>query len=396
MNHIGAPIFEIPASFQQRPYAATHFQAITTLARQQHPFYQRFYQHGDGALPLLTRNILQQHNDELLNGYPVTGKTSGATSIPVRVHWSPRRTQMEQQDNRLYGRWLGAPLPKIKIVSLQAHAQHELSMEVASPMAEQEAFVHQRIVSAGARVLISYPTNLVQLARHLLEKNAPIAELQRIVCMSELFEPSQEAVIQQAFPKALIGATFSCTEVGIIAGRCPHNSANYHVFAHKLGVEILDAQDQPCGNGDIGRVVVTDYFNKRMPLIRYELGDLAAPTVCDCGKINLPALTKLIGKSRGLFKRQNGAPLISTAFSPDFRDSPEIVQFQMEQLSLLRFKIRVIAKNNADVAAFEQRIVGVLQTHFGADAEFEFDWCQVIPRLPGGKYLEFISLPDSG
>lgn len=384
------PVFNIPQSFIGRPYAEKHFSQIVEHAFKHNPFYRHFYA-SSATIPLLTREILQKHNDELLNGNPVTGKTSGSTSVPVRTHWSPARGEMDVRDSQSYAEWFGGRLKHAKIIALSAHHATPNTFEVASPVIEQLQFLRDQIAQ-GVRSLISYPTNLEQLAKYLLERNQPISELQRIICMSELFESSQEAFIKRAFPNAEIGSTYSSTEVGMTAGRCPHNPENYHIMAHKLGVEFLNEQGQPCQNDEVGQIVITDYFNRKMPMIRYAIGDLAAPTSCSCGKIPLPALTKLLGKSRGLLKHINGGHVFSTELSPTIRDTSGIRQYQVQQKALDQFLVRVIAQENADKHAIEASITAVFHKHFGVESIVRFDWCEEIPRLPGGKYMEFIGL----
>ncbi len=387
------PDIDIPESFRGRPYAERHFRQIAQWAHVHSPFYRHFHA-GGGVPPLLTREILQAHNEELLNGFPVTGKTSGATSVPVRVHWGAPRSRLDHKDNLSYAGWYGGVLPHAKIVALSAHEKKDNSFEVASPVLLQLDFLRERIRMHGTKSLISYPTNLVQLAQHLRQDGQTIPELERLVCMSELFEPSQEACIAEAFPNARIAATYSCTETGMIAGRCPHNPDNYHIMAHKLGVEFLNADGRPCAEGEVGQIVITDYVNRAMPFIRYAIGDLAAPVRCDCGKIDLPALTRLLGKQRGLLRHPDGHYVFSTELSPHIRDSAEVRQYQVIQQAPARFLLRVIARDGADAALFETRMRELFTLHFGLATELAFDWCTDIPRLPGGKYMEFVGLKD--
>jgi phenylacetate-coenzyme A ligase PaaK-like adenylate-forming protein len=67
----------------------------------------------------------------------------------------------------------------------------------------------------------------------------------------------------------------------MIAVRCPHYPDNYHIMAHKLGLEFLNEQGTPCLDGEFGQIVITDYFNRKMPLIRYAIGDLATQSFYD-------------------------------------------------------------------------------------------------------------------
>ena len=195
--------------------------------------------------------------------------------------------------------WLGGPLPNMRIVSLASHEGNAKTLDVSTPIPGQVDFILRRHSIDGACALVTYPTNLEMLCRYVLENDIDLSFMRRVICMSEMYEPYHDELISKAFPNAVASCTYSSVEAGLIAARCPHRPANYHIMAHKLGVEILDEQGRPCSDGELGQVVVTDYSNRRSTLIRYALGDLAAPTVCDCGQIPLPAITRLIGKVRG-------------------------------------------------------------------------------------------------
>ena len=133
------PDLDIPESFRGRPYAERHFRQIAQWARVHSPFYRHFHA-GGGVPPLLTREILQAYNDELLDGRAVSGKTSGATSVPVRVHWGAPRSRLDHKDNLSYAGWYGGVLPHAKIVAFSAHEKKDNSFEVASPVTQQLAF----------------------------------------------------------------------------------------------------------------------------------------------------------------------------------------------------------------------------------------------------------------
>jgi phenylacetate-CoA ligase len=210
--------------------------------------------------------------------------------------------------------------------------------------------------------------------------------------MSEMYEPYHDELASRAFPNAVASCTYSSVEVGLIAARCPHRPENYHIMAHKLGVEILDGDGRPCSDGELGQVVVTDYGNRRSTLIRYALGDLAAPTVCDCGQIPLPAMTRLVGKIRGVLKDSAGRAVMFTDLSVMFRDSPEISQFQVVQPALGQFVIRYVPRHGVDMGPFLARVDARFHSEFGAAARLCFEPMAEIPRSTGGKFHGAICL----
>jgi phenylacetate-CoA ligase len=293
---------------------------------------------------------------------------------------------MDHDDNRAYMRWLGGRLPDIRIVSLSVHAANERSLDIlATPQAQVE-FIARRRREAGACSLVTYPSNLELLCQHVLEQGIDMSFMRRIVCLSEVYEPWLDGLVAQAFPNAARAVTYSSVEFGVIALRCPHQPENYHIAAHKLGVEFLDGDGRPCREGEPGQVVVTDYWNRRSTLVRYALGDLAAPTTCGCGRITTPAMTSVAGKVRGALKDARGRAVLFSGLSPLFRDSPEIRQFQVVQPAIGHFRVRYVARGDAPPGAFFERVRHKFDQAFGGCPRIDFERCDEIERAAGGKF----------
>ena len=75
-------------------------------------------------------------------------------------------------------------------------------------------------------------------------------------------------------------ARYSNIENGIIAQQNQNkddyliNSASYHIDIYSL------QNDSLLKHGELGRIVVTDFFNKGMPLIKYDTGDVGRLKGC--------------------------------------------------------------------------------------------------------------------
>jgi hypothetical protein len=376
----------VPESFRHRPYARERFSAIARWAAIHHPFYAKRVSGQRPEFPVLSRLDVQRDNDTLLNGQKSTGRTSGSTSTPVLVSWSKERSDLEKRDTASYVRWLGGPLPNVRIIALSSHAKNEQTIDVTEPMPVQVDFIRSRHAVNGACSIVTYPSNMEMLCRYVLEQGIDMSFVRRFVCLSEVYEAGHDELARRAFPNAVTSCTYSCVEAGMIAARCPHRPDNYHIFANKLGVEFLDADGKPCREGEPGQIVITDYFNRRTTMIRYALGDLAAPATCGCGKIDLPAMTNIIGKVRGVLKHSDGRAVIFTGLSPMFRDSPEIRQFQVVQPALGRFQIKFVPREGMDLQPFRDRVLERFRREFGEGVDLEFEPCEAIPRSAGGKF----------
>jgi len=208
--------------------------------------------------------------------------------------------------------------------------------------------------------------------------------------MSEVYEAHHDALIQKAFPNARTWSNYSSTETGAISFQCPHNKNMQHVMAHKLGVEILDEQDNPCEEGQVGRIIVTDYFNRLTPFIRYEIGDLAAPAVCGCQQISLPAMQNIIGKVRGTLKKLDGSRVVFTDLSVAIRDLPYTRQYQVIQESLQNFTVRFVKKYPLENRQIEKDLAEIFYKEFDYHPQITLQIEEQIAKDKNGKFYASI------
>jgi phenylacetate-coenzyme A ligase PaaK-like adenylate-forming protein len=376
----------VPESFRERPFARRRFEEISSWAAGNHPFYSSRVSGQAPEFGILARSEVQEQNELLLNGFPETAHTSGSTAMPVRVSWSPQRVRQDRIDNAEYVAWLGGPLPDARLVAMHSRAVNENTLDITRPVDEQVEFILRRHRQSRACSLVTYPSNLECLCRHVLETGRDMGFMRRLVCLSEVYEPWLDELAASAFPNAVRSVTYSSVEFGLIAARCPHRPDNYHIMAHKLGVEFLDADGRPCREGETGQVVITDYLNRRSTLIRYALGDLAAPATCDCGQIHLPAMTNVIGKVRSVLKDSQGRPVLFSALTSTFRDSAEIRQFQVVQSAIGRFIVRYVPRAGIALDSFFERVRCRFDEVFGGAPRIDFESCEEIARSAGGKF----------
>ena len=129
--------------------------------------------------------------------------------------------------------------------------------------------------------------------------------LHHILSQSERVTPQQREICLRAYGGAKIIDRYSCEETGWIALQCPKHD-HLHVMTGTTILEIVDDQLRPCPVGVAGRVLVTSLHGYAMPIIRYDIGDIAEwGEECDCG-IKLPVIRRLWGRKRNLIKLSNG------------------------------------------------------------------------------------------
>jgi phenylacetate-CoA ligase len=358
----------IPAYFRNDSYAERCFSRIAAWAAEQHPFYQRLYTNPERSIPLLTRTEIQRHEKEFLNGHTVTGRTSGSTGEPVSVAWNEKRAQIEKRDSYAYLKHLGGELPTARILSVSAHRPAPNIFEITKPTEQQIEFIIQQHLSKGAVALTTYPSNIELLCHHILVNKLDFSFIQRVGCMSELFEEHHEQLIKKAFPRASIWTSYSCVEMGIVALRCPYNPRYHHIMSHKIGVEVLDDEGLACADGQQGKLVLTDYMNTQSPYIRYDIGDRAARAHCDCGRINMPALQDIVGKVTGTYLLADGRRVLFNNLKVAFRSLPMLAQFQLVQEAVDDFTLYFILRDKASAGGLQSLAQDIVSAQVGPAA----------------------------
>jgi len=177
---------------------------------------------------------------------------------------------------------------------------------------------------------------------------------------------------------------YGCGEVGSIAHECEHGSM--HIMDDNLLVEIDDSGF----NDNEGEIIVTDFFNRATPLIRYRLGDFArlSNKPCACGR-GLRVLEKIHGRAYDLIYDSEGNKVHPEFIMYIFEDVKEkfncIEQFQFIQVNNLTYNIKIIEKSNYVSETVEPYIIEKLNTKISSHSKIRFEKVNKIEREKSGK-----------
>ena len=359
------------------------FAAIVNHARKTNPFYARTIPEN-GPVPVLVREMLRKNNDEILNGHQFNSHSSGAQATTVKIFINAERKGFDAPFVQDMVRRMGGPLPRMDIIYPRDYYV-PFFLSIFTPIPEQVDALLQNYSERQSVALITYPSNAVLLAKEIIDRQLDFGFMKRIGMISESINKQQTALIKRAFPNARLWSSYSSTETGMISFQCPYEPDYHHAITDKLGIEILDEQGNECEIGQVGSIVLTDYTNRQMPLIRYEIGDLAAFAVCPCGKIDYPALQSILGKVRGCFLHRDGQRVIFLSLSWALSNIPTVRQFQVIQHEIEHFTIKIVADRSV-----ENLVVAAFTEDFGYTPLIDFEWMSVIPRDPNGKFYESI------
>lgn len=194
--------------------------------------------------------------------------------------------------------------------------------------------------------LVGYPSSLNIIAEYIIENNINL-KLKTVIGLGDKLFDHYKKNIQKAFG-CKIHETYGSSE-GFQIGFQADLDYMY-LYTPQVYLELLDDNNNPVKEGEIGNVVVTRLENKHMPLIRYKLGDLAIMLPKDKyppnRKFNFPLIEKVIGRNTDVVILPDNRKLIVHSFTGIFEYIPEIKQFKIIQKNRKSMTVQFIPDDN--------------------------------------------------
>ncbi len=357
-------------------------------------------------LPLLTKADIRGGIDGILAGNHrredlVPAKTGGSTGTALHVFCDRRGVERRSGAALLADTWsgwrLGQPMGAVwgnppRPASLRNRLRLACKDRILylDTMRLDEAAVREFI--AGWRrlrpgLLYGHAHSLYLLAGMVEEMGQEMGEPLRpqgIVATSMMLLQPEREVIERVFARAVTNR-YGCEEVSLIACECERH-AGLHLNAEHAAVELLRDDGSPCAPGEDGRIVVTEFVNLGMPMLRYEVGDRGVfhDRPCPCGR-PYPLLRSVTGRTADFLVAADGSRVAGISLIENtLTRYAGIAQLQVVQEVVGRVELNVVRAAGWDdeVAA---ALTGVFRDSLGG-AEVVLHFVGTIPREPNGKY----------
>lgn len=229
-----------------------------------------------------------------------------------------------------------------------------------------------------------YPSGLYLLATYILEQGIVLRHPPKVtVTGAETLLPHQRRVIETAFKTEVAdqyGASEHCGNIS----ECENHV--YHVDMEFGVVEFLPIPGLP---SNVRRIVCTGFKNMAMPLIRYNIGDIAtiSDKQCSCGRQS-PVVEKIDGRIESYIITPDGRQLGRLDFL--FKESKNIEEAQLVQDKLDHVYVKVV-KGKTFADSDENELVNKMKQYLGHEIKIDIDYVEAIPRTANGKFRQIVS-----
>ena len=398
-------------------YQLRRQRALLQYASANCPFYRNLYASGalsgeDGELSLQKFPVLNKlefigHYEEILSdAYRDMREslahltTSGSTGTPFTVLADPEKMNHVNMNFmavlELNGFRMGMKRGEFRAwiegkntISPWRSFKNNLKMiEISNMGDDQVRGIFERLRKERIQVLAMYSSALTAMTDYAERASLDVSgwDVEMIFTMGEALPASTREKAEHLFGIRPV-LSYGNNENGFIAVSLD-GADTYTIDLYSYAVEILKMDsDAPAEEGELGRIVVTDYYNRAFPMIRYDTGDTGKMRqVADPdGRIHAE-FTEIYGRRGSLLYNTAGEPLSMHVFMNNLLNFEGILrQAKCTQTGLKSYLLTLNPYEGVEVD--ESAVIGSYRKYLGEDAEFEVEYVEALPVQQSGKTM---------
>lgn len=224
-----------------------------------------------------SKKDLRIHNTSGSSGHPfVFAKDKfchAMTWAVIQNRYSWHDISLNDKQARFYG------IPLTTKSHLKEKLKDSISNRIRFPVFDLsnkvlEVFLN-RFRNNKIRYIYGYTSSISLFAKYLSEQGVLLKQecptLQKCIVTSEVCTLEDKLTIEEAFGVQVVNE-YGAAELDFIAFE--DQNSHWLINCESLHVEVVDEDNEIVREGQPGKIVVTALYNKAMPFIRYELGDI--------------------------------------------------------------------------------------------------------------------------
>ncbi|MCA0152363.1 phenylacetate--CoA ligase family protein [Winogradskyella vincentii] len=365
------------------------------------------------TVPIMTKRHLQQPIEKRLSqGYTpknvYLNKTSGSSGDPfifAKDKWCHAMTWAEIIDRFSWynidfnkskqARFYGIPLDKRGYYKERVKDffsnRYRFSIFDLSDNSFENTL--KKFKSTSFEFINGYTSPIVQFAKFLKRKEIVLTDicpsLKVCIVTSEMLFDIDKTLMEAQFGIPVVNE-YGASELDLIAFENP--KGDWVVNTETILVEIVDADGNLVPHGKDGRVVITSFYNKAHPFIRYDIGDIGS--LSQQSTERQPVLEKLTGRTNDIVILPSGKKAAGLTFyyvtKSVIENDGNVIEFIIEQLTTDHFIIKYLSKIELTKNQ-KENIKNEIERYLEPGLIVDFEKVSKLLRSKAGKLKQFSS-----
>jgi len=236
----------------------------------------------------------------------------------------------------------------------------------------------------------AYGSHVGPLFRWARERRVPLFRPKVIVYGGDSMPDADRLLIESQLGIPVL-SSYSAAEALRLAFQCERREG-FHICVDQVAVWARDEGGKPVPPGGRGEIILSNLINRATVLLNYKLGDVVtlgrAP--CACGR-TFPTIERVDGRCDDLVVLPGGQILHSRTILRNLFKTHGLVQIQVIQEELRRFRLRAVCAAGSDWDTTRSQLTAAMRAIFGDDLALDVGQVDAIAPEPGGKVRAVIS-----
>ncbi len=378
-------------------------------------FYRSFFENKEFStweeVPIMTKEDLQRPLEERFSkGYNsknvYVGKTSGSSGHPFifakdrfchALSWAEFNHRYRwygiDLDRSIQARFYGIPLDRFGY--FKERLKDRFGFRYRFPIfdlseAKMEEFLGD-FQKKKFDYINGYTSSIVLFAKFLQKREIILKDLcpQLKLCIvtSEMFFPEDKKLLENQFGVPVVNE-YGASELGLLAFQNPQDE--WVLNSETMYVEVVDDKGKVLPYGVEGRIIITSFYNKAHPFIRYDIGDTG--TLSEKSTAKKPILKELLGRTNDVAILPSGKVVPGLTFyyvtKSVIENDGQIKEFIVQQTAPGSFRIIYVSENQLQPDKIE-KIKTAMADYLEGGLDLEFQHKKTLNRSKRGKLKQF-------
>lgn len=392
-----------PTSRELAEYQNKSLQELLTHAKKTVPFYKSITSNQLNDFPVVNKiDIRSNYDDFLSSNYLkselITMSTSGSTGTPFLCYQDANKKKHVNAETIYYNGKIGYQMGKriiyfrsivseVSKTKLQQFMQNIYLLD-CNDLSDNAIYNNLKKIAnmtkhSGAMIM-GYASTMDAFAKYI-ENNGcewiSKCNIYGIVSGSEMLKDQTRDILEKAFNCKCV-SRYANEENGFLGQDSDVNNEFYQNRADYFFEILKMDSDEPVIENEVGRIVVTDYFNYAMPMIRYDTGDVGSWKHINIDGVQRDIIASFGGRKVDQIYDCYGNYLSPHSITNLMWTYNKVMQYQFVQEDLGKYRMILNVNNDwSDEDSLKADLKNILKNQ----AVIAFEYVDEIPVLNSGK-----------